>query len=625
MSIKWLDSREWKQRLANNDSDDFTHAEDGDPYGVRKLLTPEIEVKDSDDDNNRSLRFIISSNAVDRDGDTIKQSGWELENYLKNPVVLWAHDSRSPPVAKASDIEIRGNKRLVANAEFVPREISPFADMVYQMYREKFLSATSVGFIPLEMEESRDEDRGDGFFMPFDIKRQELLEFSAVPVPSNPEALVQARKSGIDTEPLKDWAEEQLDTWSSRKNTLPFGYKEVEAAYRASKGNPSTSVRSSGGIFVPIHVGAPVYEESQASTSRVRLSDGNSDGASTGAKQVDITVKDQTTDKAPADTDKQKDSVKGPILWRQAHPEGTPAVSKDMSWCGADVRKNLSDDRGQWVRTFAWVDPTAADNDDDGLADDKSAWKLPHHKESENSAVVWNGVVASMASLMGAGGGVDIPASDRRSIYNHLARHYREDFHEVPPDFESVDHQLLASEEYVMNRNTGRPEKAATAEGAEEVDETDLALEQSVDGSEEKQTTVENTVGEPEGEGVAKDTVSGGYQFTVRLGDIESVCTVNSFEELKEVMNEFNQNNSQKDNSTTGTETTTEGGAEKSVDNGAQNGDQVTDKGVEGALESLDLDALIEKYGEDEVLEMLPDIAKEVVDSMLDQATGRVH
>ena len=59
--------------------------------------------------------------------------------------------------------------------------------------------------------------------------------------------------------------------------------------------------------------------------------------------------------------------------------------------------------------------------------------KLPHHRPSDG-AVVWRGVAAAMAALMGARGGVDIPDEDRRRVYNHLARHYRQ-FDREPPEF----------------------------------------------------------------------------------------------------------------------------------------------------------------------------------------------
>lgn len=62
--------------------------------------------------------------------------------------------------------------------------------------------------------------------------------------------------------------------------------------------------------------------------------------------------------------------------------------------------------------------------------------KLPHHNPKSH-AVNWRGVVAAMAALFGARGGVDIPSDDRKRVYNHLARHY-EEFEKEPPEFEAM-------------------------------------------------------------------------------------------------------------------------------------------------------------------------------------------
>ncbi len=63
--------------------------------------------------------------------------------------------------------------------------------------------------------------------------------------------------------------------------------------------------------------------------------------------------------------------------------------------------------------------------------------KLPHHFPG-NHAVSRRGVVAAMAALFGARGGVDIPSEDRRKVYNHLAKHYRE-FDMEPPEFKAFE------------------------------------------------------------------------------------------------------------------------------------------------------------------------------------------
>jgi HK97 family phage prohead protease len=156
----------------------------------------------------RELIFTISTASVDRMGDTIAIDGWQLDAYRKNPVVLWAHDSGMHPMARAPSIWTESAK-LMARTMFVPAEmpfIGPMAECTYQMYLQGFLSATSVGFMPLKYAFTDDPQRRYGI----DFLEQELFEFSCVPVPANAEALVEGKSAGIDIVPLLDWSEDQL-------------------------------------------------------------------------------------------------------------------------------------------------------------------------------------------------------------------------------------------------------------------------------------------------------------------------------------------------------------------------------------------------------------------------------
>ncbi len=112
-------------------------------------------------------------------------------------------------------------------------------------------------------------------------------------------------------------------------------------------------------------------------------------------------------------------AVKGALPFK-----ASPMAAKDAEWDGpAEVAQASVDDLKAMC---AWV------NTDD--AENKTGYKLPHHRADDGHTVVWRAVAAAMAALLGSRGGVDIPATDRRAVYNHLSQHYAQ-FDEEPPDF----------------------------------------------------------------------------------------------------------------------------------------------------------------------------------------------
>lgn len=169
---------------------------------VRKQFAVETKAID---DLARTVTATITTGDVDRDNDTIAPDGWELEEYLRSPVVLWAHDSRQPPIARAISV-LRVDNGLQSTAQFPPVGVYPFADMVFSLIKGGFIKATSVGFRALEY--TLDDKRGGVNF-----KRQSLLEWSWVPVPANANALVSAAAEGIALEPLRDWLQASIEAW----------------------------------------------------------------------------------------------------------------------------------------------------------------------------------------------------------------------------------------------------------------------------------------------------------------------------------------------------------------------------------------------------------------------------
>lgn len=157
------------------------------------------EVKQTGD---RRREFVISTTDPDREGDRIL--GWRLSNYRRNPVVLWAHQHRQPPVAKATEVRWTGSE-LRSTAKFPDEGVYPFADTVLEMLDRGVLNAASVGFDVLEGSFERNRYGG------LDFDPAELLEWSIVPIPANADSLVQeARAKGIDTAPLRKRREQMV-------------------------------------------------------------------------------------------------------------------------------------------------------------------------------------------------------------------------------------------------------------------------------------------------------------------------------------------------------------------------------------------------------------------------------
>ena len=114
------------------------------------------------------------------------------------------------------------------------------------------------------------------------------------------------------------------------------------------------------------------------------------------------------------------------------HRSPTAPRDREWNWDGTDKMDRLIE-RG-WetvVRAHAWHDPN--EDPDHDPPQEKGAYKLPHHELINGELkVVWRGVVAAMTVVNGARSGVDIPESQRRKAYDHLAAHYREFGEEAP-------------------------------------------------------------------------------------------------------------------------------------------------------------------------------------------------
>ena len=116
----------------------------------------------------------------------------DVASYMRNPVVLWAHDSgqswgASPsggiPIARTLSLE-KDEGGIVASFEFLAGDA--FAQRVRNAWEQGFLNAASIGWISHEHEAIPGSSRGRRH------TKTELVEWSIVPVPAD----VGATRSG---------------------------------------------------------------------------------------------------------------------------------------------------------------------------------------------------------------------------------------------------------------------------------------------------------------------------------------------------------------------------------------------------------------------------------------------
>jgi len=148
-----------------------------------------LELRAAANDDSREVEFVISSNSVDAHGTVIPLSAWKLERYLKNPIVTYGHSAGSNDPDKiigTSVIEVKDNE-LRATVTFEPEDINPLAEKVLKKIKAGTLRMASVGFRAKKWHWG-DKNKGeDPVVLYFD--EVELLEWSIVPVGSNPDAM----------------------------------------------------------------------------------------------------------------------------------------------------------------------------------------------------------------------------------------------------------------------------------------------------------------------------------------------------------------------------------------------------------------------------------------------------
>lgn len=131
----------------------------------------------------KTVTAYVSTFGWDRMEERFSKGAWRLDNYRKNPVVLWAHDQYNGPIGKTLSLT-EDESGLLADIQFDDQ--SEDAMRIFSLYVRGYLNAFSVGFIPFKLQIEQMDPEKKGIVW----TDAELLEYSAVSVPANPGALV---------------------------------------------------------------------------------------------------------------------------------------------------------------------------------------------------------------------------------------------------------------------------------------------------------------------------------------------------------------------------------------------------------------------------------------------------
>lgn len=182
---------------------------------VKWAYFPSICQKDIDTTSTKPATIdLISTIDVDRDEEILIPQGCNLEKYQKTPTVLFGHAYNTIPVG-ISKWQKKTEKGILSRTEYYN---SQFARDVFEAASSDPPGlANSVGFIPRKWVERGNEEyeiikKTYGITAnPIRIYTEwDLLEYSKVPVPANPEAITMTLKM-VKSQEMKDWLQQELD------------------------------------------------------------------------------------------------------------------------------------------------------------------------------------------------------------------------------------------------------------------------------------------------------------------------------------------------------------------------------------------------------------------------------
>lgn len=183
-------------------------------------------------------RFVITTPTKDRHGDWVVPEGCKgrLDRYAKNPVVFFGHRSNGFPVGSARDkdgnlaVEVVDGLGAVSDCYFHLKTRE--SEEVCALVEAGELRAASIGFVPLKGKAVENESAGRGkngevdfgAWVSFVFEEWELLEWSVVAVPANPECVSLRLERGIGGRALSEGVANYLRPFAAPAKVWSAGF-----------------------------------------------------------------------------------------------------------------------------------------------------------------------------------------------------------------------------------------------------------------------------------------------------------------------------------------------------------------------------------------------------------------
>ena len=265
------------------------------PAVARTFSLVEIDEREIDEAARTIRNVVASDESLDSHDSIIKAKGWDLGRYQKNPVLDWGHVAthgfaEPADILGTADIRLEG-KRLIADLRF---DTDPKSEEVYGKMKRRVIRAVSVAFKPKKYHFEKSE--GGEVLV---IDEQELVSLSVVPIPSNPNTLMNSytemraicEKHAVlsDDEPVESNAAAQ-----------PHQPEESDMTDQKTQGAapvtlPPELARILGVDDIGAAVGAIAERDLEAKNLKAQIEDAK---AATEAAKAEVTEANERADKA---------------------------------------------------------------------------------------------------------------------------------------------------------------------------------------------------------------------------------------------------------------------------------------------------------------------------------------